>query len=725
MAMRIAAACLCLLLVGAAPGRAEETEATAQARDGRSGFRSVWSATVVGVYTRLPSPESDNDFAGWFDQYEFTPNKGSDFPFQIGVREASFDLFRGERAVFQSRLRSPSANLGVSGSQADDPFFNQHLDALTRLRGLDLDVRYRRIRTEQLRLFPNTAGAALVFDDRTRRDDRFYRDRTGFESELRIRPYESLELPDDAPGAWIRPQLALRGGYEDRDGDAQLRIHRGPSNDWVGLAPDRDRSVAEVGTGLVVAPDGLFTLSFDFDHERVRIDDPVLTDGDLGFPPPQASTIGFVPETDRYTGTLRFSSQLHEGLSIEGGLLVSELEQVSEYTPEQRSSGLRDNEVRSYGAQASIESRPLDDLSLRGHFKYDRRQNEIERNTSLFNAENQIDPFVEDWERWLVGGEAELQLARATRVGVGLRYEEVARDLDYAPPVGLRILPSSAQIDRDTRTVSLYGTAAARPWRRLRIDAELGYRWAPDTGYASELDDNLYGELRASYVLAFARPVHLSASLRGSTGENDDFSLVSGQGPVPAGTRLGRSYERSSFLAGLSASFAPLDRVSLSASFFYGRDDQDSNLDLSSLQRYFQDTVPIDFSRDGDARFENKQTSLVLGMHAQLTEATDASASYSFARAKADYGGSDDTVLLDLVGRNQRIESTTHVLDLELRHRLAPGLEVLAGYRYQDYDDDAPRVESVASVVAPFDRSTRQHTATVGVTLSSEFFERR
>ena len=123
-------------------------------------------------------------------------------------------------------------------------------------------------------------------------------------------------------------------------------------------------------------------------------------------------------------------------------------------------------------------------------------------------------------------------------------------------------------------------------------------------------------------------------------------------------------------------------------------------------------------------RFENEQTSLVLGMHAVLDERTDASFSYAYTRVQADYSGSDTTEALLLVERNRKIESDTHVLDFELRHRLRDGLELLAGYRFQDHDDDGPVPESVASVVSPRTRTTDQHTVTVGVTLTSEFFQR-
>ncbi len=711
-----------LLMVWAVAARAEPA---GEAED-PEGLRSVWSLTAIGQYTNTASPEDDNDVGGWFDQYEFTPNKGSGFPFQLGIREASFDLFRGETAIFRSRLRSPTSNLGISGSQADDPFFNQRLDTQTRLKQIELDVSYRRIRTEQLRIFPNTESPyALLFDDLSDSDDRFYRDRTGFAAEARIRPYETFDL-QGVSGSAMRPQLALRGGYEKREGNRQLRIHRPPSNNWLGLSDDQDRTVADVGAGLLISPEGRLTVAFDFDYEQLRLDDPVLTDGDLGFPPPEASrTIGFTPETDRYTGTIRFNSRLGDRLVAEGGFLISELEQVSKYTPDQRANGLRDNTVRSYGANAAGELRLADNVSVHGAFKYDRRENDIERDTPLFDDITQIDPFVEHWERFEAGAELELNFGRNGRAGLGLKYEDISRDLDFASSAGLRIQPENSLIDHDTRIVTLYGRGGGRPWRGLRLDSELGYRWAPKTGYATDLDDNVYGELRASYAFAIERPAFLSGYVRGGTGENSDFNMISGLGPAPNGTRLPRRYERTHFITGATASLSPTDRMSLSASFFYARNEQDSTLDLSNLQRYFQDVAPISFTRDGKSRVEDQHISVVLGVHAQLTQRTEASVSYSFTRAEEDYSGSTSTPALDLVDDNHHIDSDTHVVDFELGHTIVEGLDVLCGYRYQDYSDDGSvPASSVASAVAPSRRSTHQHTVTIGVTLTSAYFER-
>ena len=684
---------------------------------------AFWSFTAIGQVDAISGQEEDDGVGGWFDQYDFTPNKDSGFPLQLGIRDASLDVLFGEDVLFQTRLRSPSANLGVSGSDVDDPFFNQHLDALARFDGFALDLGYRRIRTEQLRVFPNTRGPGLVFADRTDDGTRFFRDRTGFDLVARLRPYDLAGL-QTAPGAWLEPELEVRGGYESREGDRQVRFLRGPSNDWLGLARDRDHDVGEVGTGLLIAPHGLFTLVLDFDHEQVRVDDPVLQDGDLGFPPPGADrTIGFVPETDRYTGTIRFNSRIGERATLEGGFVVSELEQVSEYTPRQRAASLRDNSVRTYGANLAVDANVLDFVTARGVFKYDRRENDIERDTALFDG-TQVDPFVEDWERILLEGEVEAEVARRSRVALGLQYEDVSRDLDFAPPGQRRILEPNAHIDRDSRIVTLYGRASAQPWRRLRVRAELGYRWAPETGYAMELNDNLFGEARASWTFDLPRPLAISAYVRGGTGDNEDFTLVSGMGPDPDGARLPRSYERTDLVAGGTVSHSPADRLDLSLSVFYGRHDQDATLDLSTLQRYFQDVSPIDFTRDGKSRFENEQLSVVLGVHARLLESTNATLSYSFTRAQTDYGGSDLTPALQLVDESHRVDSDTHVMELELRHEVRPGVEILGGYRFQDYDSDVSQPVSQDSAVSPFDPSAHQHTVTVGVSLTNEFFER-
>ena len=683
-----------------------------------------WSATPLLQLTRISSGEANDDVGGYFDQYLFTPNKSSAAPFELGLRDGSLDLLNAsDSPLLQVRFQSPTSNLGVSGSQIDQPFFNQRLYALGRVDALSVDLEYWRFRTEQLRRFPNTAGAGLLFDDQTRPDDRFYRDRTGFFANTRLRL--GADSPADSALARLRPVLALRGGYESRGGLRQLRFHRDPTGDWLGVRQNLDRSVSDIGTGLLLVPAGPMTLSLDFDYERFRFGSALIDEGELGYPPPQSTrTVGFMPESDRYTGTLRLASALGERARFEAGFRISQLDQAGRRTPDQQAAGLVDIHVRHYSADATVDVRLDDDWSLNGFFDFDLRDKDIPRNTPLFSPSDgtQFGPFLERSQRFVIGGELERRFGGRSRASLGIRYEDVDRDLDFVPPGTPRILSENAHIRRDSRFFSVYGRTALRPWRTLRIDAKLGYRIAPDTGYIVDLDDHVFGELRASYLIPWTRSLLLTGFVRGSTGKNDDFRLVSGAGPNPAGPVLPRSYERSTAVWGFTGSLSPVDRLQLFASFFMSWDDQTSGLDLSSLQRYFQDFGPFGFANSGSNRFEDEQLSLIIGSHMQFDPRTDGRFGYSFTRIRARYE-SAATPELALIEANHVIDALVHGLDFELGRRVMRGLRVFAGYRLQLYDDRAPPFESIQSAVAPFDRSTHQHTVSLGVTLTSEFFE--
>jgi hypothetical protein len=323
-------------------------------------------------------------------------------------------------AALQFRLESPTSNLGVSGSQIDDPFFNQRALLLGRLPGFDLDLRYRRMRTEDTRVFPNTAGAGLLFDDRSSPNERFEAERTGFDAELRAR-LDELFSSYEGRASRLRdigaPELSLRGGYEVRDGDHQLRFLIEPTGQWIGLAQPRDQEVGKVGGGLVLAPDRRITLDFDFDHQRFRENESTIVQSALGGGvSPTNNTIGFIPDTDRYTGTARFRSRLAERAALEGGLQLSVLEQVDDRTPFQHGAGLRDNRLYYSSANFTADVNLIGALSANGYFKFDQRDNDIERNTALFDDANgtQVDEFVHRWTRLLGGIEGVYRIDSAT-----------------------------------------------------------------------------------------------------------------------------------------------------------------------------------------------------------------------------------------------------------------------------------------------------------------------
>ena len=80
-----------------------------------------WSATFIAQTELIDRDHRSEDRSGFFDQYDWTPNRDSSFPVELGVRDASIDLFgSADTPLLQARLRSPTSNLGVSGSEVDD-----------------------------------------------------------------------------------------------------------------------------------------------------------------------------------------------------------------------------------------------------------------------------------------------------------------------------------------------------------------------------------------------------------------------------------------------------------------------------------------------------------------------------------------------------------------------------------------------------------------------------
>jgi len=93
--------------------RAAELAAAA----GPEGTRQLlWSTTFFGQLKGIHSSQDDDGLGGFFDQYEFTPNKDNSVALELGVREAAFDWIEEGGALLQLRYESPTSNLGVTGS---------------------------------------------------------------------------------------------------------------------------------------------------------------------------------------------------------------------------------------------------------------------------------------------------------------------------------------------------------------------------------------------------------------------------------------------------------------------------------------------------------------------------------------------------------------------------------------------------------------------------------
>jgi hypothetical protein len=715
-----------------APDGAASDEKASDAADHEK-LKLRWSLTARGQYDWVDHNHDDHDdVTGYFDQYEFVPNKSSGFPFQLGVSDASLDLLgAGDTPLLQFRLESPTSNLGVSGSQIDEPFFNQRALLLGRTRGLDLDLTYRRMRTEDTRVFPNTDGAGLLFEDRSGSNQRFEAERTGFAGELRARVGELFQ-PAARLGEIAAPELSLRGGYESRQGNRQLRFLVDPTNTWVGLAQGRDQQIADVGGGLIVAPARLFTLAFDFDHQRFRENEPTILQSSLGLGIlPTNNTVDFVPDTDRYTGTARLRGRIGERTVLEGGFQLSMLEQTDDFTPFARTAALRDNRLYYYSANFTADVALFDRVGANAYFKFDQRDNEIDRNTSLFRVDNgsQVDEFMRRWRHLLGGIEAVYRIDSGNRAALGGRFESIHRDRDFSRPACPApcfpaILPVNALVQDDTESYTVYARSQLRVMRRIGVNGELGYRLSPDQGYVTDLDHYIYGKLRASYTLPVERTAALSLFAQGGSGDNRNQVMVSGGGigTPPTGPDLRRHFDRLDWLVGVTANASPWDPVGLFASFFVSQDAHDYELALSSLQRYVQPFGPVTFRNAGSTDYENQLWSVVLGGHYQIDDKTDASLSGSFTRAYTHYSAGSSPQLA-LVSQNAKINSNIYGVGVELGHWLRKGLRVLATYRFEYYDDGTDQPESLSSAVVPFDLTSTRHTVTLGVTLTSALLD--
>jgi hypothetical protein len=469
-----------------------------------------WSGTFELRLQDFESPVDDDDKTGFFDQYEFTRNKDDEPTIEFGLSEFDLDLLgASETPRLQFRLRSPTSDLSVSGGRfaIAESFLNQRGKLYTRLPGLALDLDYRRLRTEELRVFNN---AGWLTDDTTP-DNRFYVRRSRIGGELRLRPRELLTGERGALANFLS-EIALRGGVEERKGRRQTR-----TSFLNQLTSELDQQVRDGGAGLVFNPAGLFTLALDIDHQRFIEDAPP----DQG----TGQTIAFIPDTDRTTGTLRLNSRVGKGAVIHGGLQFSSLRQERTRTDAEKLAGQHRNKLFFYSGNFGTDLQLTDTLSLNGFLKFDHRRNQTERDTAFFDPTlaGQDYPFLERVRRIETGTEFVYRLPHMNRVSLGVRGEWIDRDLDFSSP---GLTPQNTMVDEDTRTFTAYIKTRLRPALGLNVSGELGYRNSPDTGYIRELDNVGYGRLRVSYTLPLARPVTLSLFGRGETGENHDFNQL-------------------------------------------------------------------------------------------------------------------------------------------------------------------------------------------------------
>lgn len=717
---------VCLSLVWARAAGAEENQ-----NDPLMGAEKLdallWSATILGQLDGIHSDKDNDAVGGFFDQYDFTPNKDGGVAVELGLSEASLDWIDDRAALLQFRFESPTSNLGVSGSDVDNEFLNQHALLLGRTEAFRVDAEYRRFRTEELRLFPETdaGGGALPFTDFTSRNDRFYRERTGFQSEVQWRPDVSRSALAEKRAGYA-PEFALRGGSERRESKRQLQTLLNPGNNWLALSDERGDDVSDVGAGVLFVPIPGVTLTLDYDYQEFDADNAIL-DSSLPFASTSRS-IAFVPSTERHTGQVFAHARVSDRAVITAGFQATHLEQKSPETPAQRSADFGENETIAYTAELSGDLRITDAFSASGFVKYAYRDHDLDRSGPLFNPSNgtQVDEFLRKFVRVEAETELRYRASRKARFAAGVQLLFIDRKLDFAQS-GLAnpvIQPENALVQDQTQMWTLFVRTDLRPLPALGLRGKLSYRLAPETGYITDLDNYFQGELRGTYTLPLARPATVSLFVRGGVGENTNFSLTGGLAPTPPGPVVDRDYQRSHVTLGATGDWAWRNHATFFGSLFYSQDRQDDNLQLSDLQRYFQEAVPITFRSAGKLDYQSEEISLVLGTQVSISERTDGGLSYAYTRAEANFDSGSGRAV-GLIDANREVDADIHGVNLELRHRIRDGLRIFAGYRFQYFSDGAPQPSSLGSVRSPPDRSDIRHTVTLGVSLNGDLLARR
>jgi hypothetical protein len=275
-------------------------------------------------------------------------------------------------------------------------------------------------------------------------------------------------------------------------------------------------------------------------------------------------------------------------------------------------------------------------------------------------------------------------------------------------------------MDDDTQTHSVYLRSQMRLGAGSRVLGEVGYRVAPETGYIRELDNVTYFSLRASYSFPVARPVTLSAFARGEFGKNRDFQQIS----ETSGVNPDRDFDRDHYGYGVTLTGQPSDDVTLFGSFFQDRDSQDFDLVRSNLPRFLEPTgAPVNFYTDSPLDYRADLTNLIVGGHTRFTDHTDGSLSFSYTQSKSRFERDNPTSTT--LYPASLVESDIYIVDFTIGHWFVEGLRVSTGYRFQAYRDHTPLPSGLGSEVAPFDLSTNEHTMTLGLTLTSDFFDTR
>jgi hypothetical protein len=671
------------------------------------------SATLGADFYLIESPFDNDNVTGFFDQYRYIDDKSAEVPFFLNLTHANLGLVRPD-STYLLRLERWSRNTD-----------NQNGILNVDWKGLRFDANLRQYRSHALRFFPmgtedNWPGTPLGLGFGTTYNpgvpglntgfttdvgvlfDQNYRigvERLDFDAEIALRP-EGLGY---GPG-WLR-EGSLRAGYGTRTGHRQdsflLDLLESnitePTSRFRGNRRAIDQTVTNAGLGAVIALSENLDASLSFDVDRFTENSGIVTLGDLasapgGFVPTFGDPANldreffFVPDTNRYTGSLQLT-QRGKASTLSAGLFASHIQQTGRLSNLQTRNDLAPNQATTVSAHLDGALDLGSGFSLRAFAKYLYRYNDLDVNAfaAVDPAGSQESPYIR--ERNEVRGSVELGMKpmRFTHLALGYAFDWVDRDLAYPAFGGVQ--PGVSLIHPRSSSHRIFLKGRARLFRGLRVSGELGHLWAPEVAYPNDLSRALSFRARGSYTVSLPLPVTLSLAGRVVDGENDEFDLP-GPGPVTNGARRAKNFEQTDWGYDLTLTVLPSPDISVYSTFTQSGDEQTTDYVRTVLTRpagggaFYLDSIP---------HYTSDLKSLVVGSHFGDLHGADAdlSAALTWADMMATGASGVGSNVGGLIGQANRIDSRILTVNADFEHPVRERLSVGLGYRFQQFIDEA------------------------------------
>lgn len=670
----------------------------------------VGEVTAGAKFYVLESPFDDDDVSSFFDQYRYIATEDESVPWYADAIHLDTGLQREDGTYL------------VRGERWSPAWINERGEVDLDWKGVDASFDYSRLRTDDLRVYPQSTRGRLPtdkssyaanyqsdIDDAIGKDRRLFTRRTTAGGEVELRADDFGLQNSVLESARVYSRYQKRDGYR-QDGFLLDRIRElgtdGQNRQrFRGNRRRFDQDVVVVGGGVTTQPADLFTGVIDVNFERFREHAPTVDLGDLAAEQPKLGTdlttaqsdraFNYVPDTNRITGSLQLSRRFGD-FSVNAGANISHVEQSGNLSPLQELRDVDNTEIVDYATHFAFDA-PFQvgslDMAVGAFVKYRRRENKFdyENDIALITDEfrgapdGQVDPFLKNRDQ--VDGEVEWTLRpwAGSLVGLGYRLHYVDRDWRYAEPPGT-ITPSVGFEAKESEAHTAFVRGRTRLGRATRISGELGFVWAPHTGFPTEFKRSQYFEGRASTTIPVRIANSLTAFGRVEHGSNDDFKP---QGES-ADTTQRKKYDRTSWNAGITAQVVPWEDMSFFTSYVHSQDHQDFRHVRSNIPRY-SDPNDLKFFIDSNIDYDANVDVLSLGTETRWNSWLGTRIATILTWVEADFKRDTPAGLqLDELGDvNDRIVSAETGVSLYLPLNTRVDL----GYRFDQFhnkDHDSP-----------------------------------